>query len=170
MNTKQKGDLLESVVSKLCSGIKNAKVTKDAKITGQKSKSERQIDVLIEGKVGAITVKIVVEAKNYAEPVGIEKIEALKAKLDDVGANMGAMDVDIPRDRKSEFEPALVKKHQTMIGDLEYTPLEKAEDIGKVYRDIIAKFDVKRLEGAENYPFAFYDSRTEIRKEQVAAR
>lgn len=33
--------------------------------------------------------------------------------------SIGAIDVDIPRDRKSEFEPALIKKHQTLIGDLE---------------------------------------------------
>ncbi|OGI20507.1 MAG: hypothetical protein A3B68_03215 [Candidatus Melainabacteria bacterium RIFCSPHIGHO2_02_FULL_34_12] len=91
MSSKKKGDLLESIVSQLCSGIKDAKVTNDAKIKGQRSNIERQIDVLIEGKVGAINIKIVVEAKNYDRPVGIEKVEALKTKLDDVIANMGVI-------------------------------------------------------------------------------
>jgi transposase-like protein len=32
---------------------------------------------------------------------------------------MGPIDLDIPRDRKWEFEPKLVKKNQTDISDIE---------------------------------------------------
>lgn len=90
-STKEKGDLLENVIEKLCSGIKDAKVSKNTKILGKKSNTEREIDVLIEGQVGAFKVRIVVESKNYKDPVGIEKIESLKSKLDDVGADLGVM-------------------------------------------------------------------------------
>lgn len=91
MNTKQKGNLLEGIVEHLCSGIKNAKVSKNIKIIGKKSGEKREIDVLIEGMVGAFPVNIVVEAKNYNKPVGIEKVESLNSKLGDVGGNMGVL-------------------------------------------------------------------------------
>jgi len=89
--TKEKGDLLENIIEKLCSGIKEAKVSKNAKILGKKSNTEREIDVLIEGQVYAFKVRVVVESKNYKDPVGIEKIESLKSKLEDVGADLGVM-------------------------------------------------------------------------------
>lgn len=90
-STKEKGDLLENITEKLCSGIKDTKVLRNAKILGRKSNTEREIDVLIEGQVGVFKVRVVIESKNYKEPVGIEKIESLKSKLDDVGADIGVM-------------------------------------------------------------------------------
>lgn len=89
-STKQKGDLLEQIVEKLCAGFDNSKVQRDIKILG-KSGTERQIDVLIEATQKSFDIKIVVEAKNYAEKVGIEKVDALKTKLMDVGANLGVI-------------------------------------------------------------------------------
>lgn len=91
MSTKQKGNLLESIVKQLCSSIKNAKVTKNAKILGKGTLDKREIDVLIEGQIGAFPVKIIVEAKHYARPVGVEKVESLKSKLDDIGGNLGVL-------------------------------------------------------------------------------
>lgn len=88
--TKQKGDLLEQIVEKLCAGFGKSKVTRNIKILG-KSGTERQIDVLIEATQKSFDIKIVVEAKNYSEKVGIEKVEALKTKLMDVGANLGVI-------------------------------------------------------------------------------
>ncbi len=91
MNTKQKGNLLEDIVEHLCSGIKGAKASKNAKILGIRSCKKREVDVLIEGQVGMFSVRVVVEAKNYKKPVGIEKIESLKSKLDDVCGNLGVV-------------------------------------------------------------------------------
>lgn len=85
MSTKSKGDLLEDVVEQMCSGIKNAKITRNAKILGKKTNTERDVDILIEGMIGTFEVKIAVESKNYAEPVGVEKVESLKSKLEDIG-------------------------------------------------------------------------------------
>ena len=36
-----------------------------------------------------------------------------------VTSSMGPIDLDIPRDRKGEFEPKVVKKNQTDISDIE---------------------------------------------------
>lgn len=91
MNSKEKGNLLEGIVEQLCSGIRDAKVARNAKIIGKRSGDEREIDVLIEGKVGAFEVKIIVEAKNYTRPVGIDKVESLKSKLDDIGGDLGVI-------------------------------------------------------------------------------
>ncbi len=91
MTTKQKGDMLEDILEQMCSNIRNAKITRNAKILGKKSNTERDVDIFIEGSVGAFDVKIAVESKNYAEPVGIERIESLKSKLEDIGAELGVM-------------------------------------------------------------------------------
>jgi hypothetical protein len=91
MSTKEKGDLLEDILEQMCSNIRNAKITRNAKILGKKSNTERDVDILVEGSVGAFEVKIAVESKNYAEPVGIEKIESFKAKLEDIGVELGVM-------------------------------------------------------------------------------
>ena len=89
--TKEKGDLLEGVVQQICSGIGGATVTRNARIPGRKTLSEREVDILIEGKFGAFAVKIAIESKNYAEPVGVERVEAFKAKLEDIGGDLGVM-------------------------------------------------------------------------------
>lgn len=88
---KEKGDLLEDVITGICSGLKNSKVTRNAKIGGRHSRKKRDIDVLIEGMVNAFAVRIAIEAKNYRKRVGVEKIEALQSKLDDVGVDLGVM-------------------------------------------------------------------------------
>ncbi len=88
--SKEKGDVLEKVVEKLCSDFKGAKVTRNVVIKG-KSGTDRQIDVLIEATQKSFDIKIIVEAKNYANKVGIEKVEALKTKLTDVGGNLGVI-------------------------------------------------------------------------------
>ena len=90
--TKQKGDLLEDVVQQICSRIACAVVGRNAKVHGKKTNTERDIDILIEGKFGAFEVKIAVEkCQNHAEPVGVEKVEAFKAKLEDIGGDLGVM-------------------------------------------------------------------------------
>lgn len=88
---KEKGDLLENITAEFCKGIDNAKITEKAKIIGRKTDAQREIDVLIEGKYGLFDVKIAIESKNYKKPVGVEKVESFKTKLEDVGINLGVM-------------------------------------------------------------------------------
>src|SRR5579871_1506450 len=89
-STKDKGDLLESIVSKLCRGIEHAIVTKNAKIIGR-SGSSRQIDTLIDGKLGAFPVKILVDSKNYATAVDIKDVDSMVGMVLDTGANLGVI-------------------------------------------------------------------------------
>jgi hypothetical protein len=73
-SSKEKGDLLESVIADLCSNLSAIRVTRNAKLAGRQSGTIRDIDVLIEGKLHVFDVKIAIEAKNYNRPVGLEKI------------------------------------------------------------------------------------------------
>jgi hypothetical protein len=91
MNSKEKGNLLEDIIEHLCSGVKGAKVSKNAGILGTMSGKKREIDVLIKGQIGMFPVSVIIEAKNYNKPVGIEKIESLKSKLDDVCGDLGVI-------------------------------------------------------------------------------
>jgi hypothetical protein len=92
MSTKDKGDVLENLIEKICSStIRDAAVTRNAVIKGRLSNTNRDIDVLLVGKIGPFETKIAIEAKNYSDPVGIEKVEALKQKLSDVGIDLGVM-------------------------------------------------------------------------------
>ena len=52
----------------------------------------------------------------------------------------------------------------------EYNPPERKEDIGEIYRDIVATFTIKKTGSSFDYPFIFYDSRVEMRKEQVVSK
>src|SRR5713101_349864 len=44
---KQKGDLLEQIIERLCAGIKDARVSRNARVLGKKSDTQREIDVWI---------------------------------------------------------------------------------------------------------------------------
>lgn len=82
--TKEKGDLLEDIITGICAGLRGSTVTRNAEIEGRHSRAKRDVDVLIEGRINAFVVRIAVEAKNYQERVGVSKIEALHAKLEDI--------------------------------------------------------------------------------------
>lgn len=48
-------------------------------------KRTREIDVLISGHVAEYPLRVAIECKNYASPIGVEKIDEFKGKLEDVG-------------------------------------------------------------------------------------
>lgn len=107
-STKQKGDFLEEIIRQLCEGVDEARVTKNATVLGKKTGSNREIDVLIEGQYHLFDVKIAIESKNHAKPVGVEKVESFKAKLEDIGADLGVMVCPTgftdPAKRRAEFD------------------------------------------------------------------
>ena len=90
VTSKQKGDFLEKIFGQICSGIKNAKIEHDARVTGR-SGTTRKIDYLITGDVGLFKVKILVDPKNYADPVDIKDVESIAGMVEDVGANLGVI-------------------------------------------------------------------------------
>lgn len=91
LTTKAKGDLLEDVITDICAGLAGSKVTRNARVDGRHSLTVRDVDVLIEGKLNAFDVRVAIEAKNYKDRVGVEKVEAFCTKLQDVGAALGVM-------------------------------------------------------------------------------
>jgi hypothetical protein len=70
---------------------KGATVTLDDKIMGSESGTLRQIDVSIRVTVSGYPLLIVVECKDWAEPVDLPEIDGFSAKLKDVGANKGVI-------------------------------------------------------------------------------
>lgn len=69
----------------------DAKVTHNAKIKGRHSKRSRQIDVLVEQKLGQYDIRIVLECKDYKRPVDVKGIEEFDGLLKDVEAHRGAL-------------------------------------------------------------------------------
>jgi hypothetical protein len=65
-------------------------VTHNARITG-KSGAQRQIDVLVEDKVGQYDVRIVLDCKDYKHPIDIKDVEECAGLFDDVSAMKGVM-------------------------------------------------------------------------------
>jgi len=68
-----------------------AKMTKDARIIGRLSKTERQIDLLVEEHIVDIRIKIIIDAKHYCEKLDVKDVEAYLGLLEDVGAHIGVL-------------------------------------------------------------------------------
>jgi restriction endonuclease Mrr len=67
-----------------------ATITHNVKLTG-KSGVDRQIDVLVEQKIGQYEMRIVLDAKDHKAPVDINDVESFHGLLLDVGAHKGAL-------------------------------------------------------------------------------
>lgn len=66
-------------------------VTHDDKIIGRKSERMRQIDVSIRSKIGQFDVLIIIDCKDYAEPVDVKAVEEFMGLVEDVGAQQAAI-------------------------------------------------------------------------------
>lgn len=69
----------------------NSVVTHDDKIIGRKSKRMRQIDVSIRSKIAQFDVLIIIDCKDYAEPVDVKAVEEFMGLVEDVGAQQAAI-------------------------------------------------------------------------------
>lgn len=69
----------------------DAEVIFDTKLSGEDSKTKRQIDILVKRSVGQYPILIVMECKDYKRPVDVKEIEAFASKLKDIKANKGAL-------------------------------------------------------------------------------
>ena len=63
----------------------------DDKILGKRSGSMRQIDISIRFDQGFYDYLTIVECKDYDRKVSIDRIEAFRAVIEDVGAQKGIM-------------------------------------------------------------------------------
>jgi hypothetical protein len=80
--------LVASIQRQLAPG---AKVTHNAKLFGQQSETQRQVDVLVEQTIGPCFIRIVIDCKDYASPVDVKGVEEFHGLMVDVGANKGAL-------------------------------------------------------------------------------
>jgi hypothetical protein len=77
-------------IQKSFAGTK-ATVTLNDHILGVDSKVERQIDISIKEPVAQFPICVVIDCKDYAEPVDVKTIEEFAGLVEDVRANKGVM-------------------------------------------------------------------------------
>lgn len=85
---KQFEDLVAEIQREL---TPEAKVQTNLKRQGRRSQSLRQIDILIEMKIGQFDVSIVIDCKDYKKPVDIKEVEAFIPMIEDLSATKGAI-------------------------------------------------------------------------------
>ena len=82
---------LEKLVAKIQQDLApRSKVTHNVRLAG-KSGAQRQIDVLVEDKVGQYDVRIVLDCKDYKHPVDIKDVEECAGLFEDVSAMRGVI-------------------------------------------------------------------------------
>jgi hypothetical protein len=82
---------LEKLVAKIQQDLApKSKVSHNVRLTGR-SGAQRQIDVLVEDKVGQYDIKIVIDCKDYKTPVDIKDVEECSGLFDDVSAQRGVI-------------------------------------------------------------------------------
>lgn len=83
---------LEILVTKIQQQLApDATVEHNVKLPGRHSKRDRQIDVLVRQQIGQYQMMIVLDCKDYAEPVDVKGVEEFHGLVDDVGAHKGAL-------------------------------------------------------------------------------
>lgn len=83
---------LEVLVAKIQQQLApEAKVAHNAKLTGRRSGIPRQIDVLVQQNIGQYTMSIVIDSKDYKDPVDVKGVEEFQGLVDDVGVQRGVM-------------------------------------------------------------------------------
>jgi hypothetical protein len=68
-----------------------AKVTHNTRLMGRHTQRMRQIDVLVKDKVAQFDINIVIDCKDYKNPVDVKGVEEFYGLLDDVGAQKGVL-------------------------------------------------------------------------------
>jgi hypothetical protein len=83
---------LELLVQKIQQQLApKAEVLHNVKLTGRRTGSNRQIDVLVREKIGQYEINIVIDCKDYKHPVDVKGVEEFSGLLDDVGAQKGVL-------------------------------------------------------------------------------
>jgi predicted helicase len=69
----------------------DAKIQTNIKRQGRRSGTSRQIDIVVEFRVGQFDVSIVIDCKDYKSAVDIKDVEAFIAMIEDLGVTKGAI-------------------------------------------------------------------------------
>lgn len=68
-----------------------ATVRHNIKLDGVDSETKRQIDVLVEQNIGQYTIRIIIDCKDYKNPVDVKGVEEFHGLVQDVRAHKGAL-------------------------------------------------------------------------------
>jgi hypothetical protein len=83
---------LELLVAKIQRQLApKAEILHNVKLDGRLSKQKRQIDVLVRDRIGQYEINIVIDCKDYADPVDVKGVEEFDGLLRDVGAQKGVL-------------------------------------------------------------------------------
>ena len=69
----------------------NTTIKYDQHIIGKYSKVERQIDILIEGKIAGYSIKIIVDCKYFSKNVDVKQVESFCSMVEDVDGHQGVL-------------------------------------------------------------------------------
>jgi hypothetical protein len=69
----------------------DAEVRLNDSILGEDSRTNRQIDISVRKRIGQYSILIVIDCKDYADPIDVKDMEAFAGMVKDVRANKGAM-------------------------------------------------------------------------------
>lgn len=83
---------LELLVQKIQQQLApKAEVLHNVKLVGRRTGAKRQIDVLVCERIGQYEINIVIDCKDYKNPVDVKGVEEFAGLLDDVGAQKGVL-------------------------------------------------------------------------------
>ncbi|MDP1946710.1 MAG: restriction endonuclease [Nitrospirota bacterium] len=89
---KPEWKLLEHLVAEIQRQLApDASVQHNVSLYGVDSETQRQIDVLVEQRVGQYAMRIIVDCKDYAKPVDVKGVEEFYGLVRDVRAQKGAL-------------------------------------------------------------------------------
>lgn len=69
----------------------NAKISFNQKIVGRYSKIERQIDVLIEGRIAGKKIRLVIDGKYYSKKIDVKEVDSFISMVEDIDAVQGIL-------------------------------------------------------------------------------
>lgn len=69
----------------------NAKISYNQKIVGRYSKVERQIDVLIEGRIAGKKLRLVIDGKYYSKNIDVKEVDSFISMVEDIDAAQGIL-------------------------------------------------------------------------------
>lgn len=123
---------------KLVAGIHKAKeqgaeVTFDNKIIGKRTGEERQIDVSVRFKHGFYEYLMIIECKDYKKRVSVDKVEALRTKREDIGADKAIMV------SPHGFQKGAIKAAKAYDIEL-FTLQEEVSDWTRIVKEEIVKY------------------------------
>ncbi len=81
----------KEIFDAFCSFYPDAKISFDQRLLGRYSKIERQIDVLIEGRIAGKNIRLIVDGKYYGENIDVKEVESFISMAEDVNATQGIL-------------------------------------------------------------------------------